>query len=110
MSAGRGVVAGLAATTLAACALALTAPAAASALSSGTAVPGAVLAHAAAADRWVCHGPAYVFDTPGEIVIGILARGDHVDVLLHAAGDSQWVLVRAPIDIRGWMKEGALCS
>jgi hypothetical protein len=64
---------------------------------------------AAAQSRWVCRGPAAVFDTPGGIVIGILAQGDHVRVLMHAAGRRQWVMVHGPIEIRGWMRAGALC-
>lgn len=59
--------------------------------------------------RWVCRGPADVFDTPDGIVIGVLARGDHVRVLLHAAGQSQWVFVHGPIEIRGWMRTRTLC-
>lgn len=71
--------------------------------------PAVVAATAATANRWVCHGPASVFDTPGGIVIGVLAQGDHVTVLMHAAGDREWVLVHGPIEIRGWMREWALC-
>jgi hypothetical protein len=59
--------------------------------------------------RRVCRGSTPVLDTPGGIVIGILARGDHVTVLMHAAGRPQWVLVRGPIGIRGWVRQGALC-
>jgi hypothetical protein len=76
----------------------------------GASPPAAVAARAAAEPvRWVCHGPASVFDTPGGIVIGILAQGDHVRVLMRAAGHPQWVMVHGPIEINGWMRAGALC-
>jgi hypothetical protein len=64
---------------------------------------------AAAPARRVCRGPASVFDTPGGIVIGILAEGDQVRVLMHAAGRPRWVMIYGPIDIRGWMRQQALC-
>jgi len=109
MKRGRSVVA-LGAATLAACAAALPAGA------DGATVPDhettarvATSSHAAVQTRWVCHGPADVFDTPGGIVIGILARGDRVRVLLHSAGRPRWVMVRGPIEIHGWMNEAALC-
>lgn len=117
MSAMRSVAAASAAATLAACAGAFPAAAAgASAVPtapgmrvSPAAIPVTAQAAGATAVRWVCHGPAEVFDTPGGIVIGILARGDRVTVLLQAAGRAEWVFVHGPIDIRGWMREGTLC-
>jgi hypothetical protein len=112
MSTARSVVAASVATTLAACVAAFPAQAAGAAVgpASRAALPAAALARAAAAPvRWVCHGPASVFDTPGGVVIGILAQGDHVRVLMHAAGRPEWVMVHGPIEIRGWMRAGALC-
>jgi hypothetical protein len=120
MSKARSVVAISVATTLAACAGAFPVHAAAAVTALvpptspvpalGASPPAAVAARAAAEPvRWVCHGPASVFDTPGGIVIGILAQGDHVRVLMRAAGHPQWVMVHGPIEINGWMRAGALC-
>jgi hypothetical protein len=100
MSAPRAAVAAAAAAVFAACVAAPPAQAAGS-------TP--VTQGAAVQMRRVCRGPASVFDTPGGIVIGILAPWDQVGVLMHAAGRPGWVLVRGPIGIRGWMRERALC-
>ena len=76
-----------------------------------TASAPALLARAADVPvRWVCRSPAPVFNTPGGIVIAILARGDRVTLLLHAADSSPWVLVRGPIGIRGWIEDEVLCG
>lgn len=110
MSWGRSVVA-LGATTLAVCAAAVPAGAVGATFPARqTTARTAVSARAATAQiRWVCRGPADVFDTPGGVVIGILARGDRVRVLLHSAEHRRWVLVHGPIEIHGWMTEGSLC-
>lgn len=98
MSAKRGVVATSVATTLAVCAAVFPGQSVAAMAPAGgvAAGPPAVLARAALAApiRWVCRGPASVFDTPGGIVVGILAEGDHVRLLTDAAGRPEWVFVR----------------
>lgn len=110
MSTARRAAAALAAAVLAACVAALPAQAAGSTRAGGAGHPAAIVARTAAAPlRRVCHRPAAVFDTPGGIVIGILAPADQVRVLMHAAGRPQWVMVRGPIGIRGWMREQTLC-
>jgi hypothetical protein len=107
----RGVVAALAAAALVTFLSASAARAAAPISAHGTRPPAALGARTSTAPaiRRTCHGPTPVFDTPGGIVIGILARGDQVRVLVHAAGYAQWVLVDGPIGIRGWVRERALC-
>lgn len=107
----RRVLAAVAAGALAACLPVSAAQAATWVSSHGPRAPAAPAARTTAppAVRRVCRGSTPVFDTPGGIVIGILARGDQVTVLMHAAGRPQWVLVRGPIGIRGWVRQRALC-
>ena len=107
----RGVLAAVAAGAFATCLPVSASQAATWAPSREARVPAAREARATASStiRRVCRGSTPVFDTPGGIAIGILARGDKVTVLTHAARDPQWVLVRGPIGIRGWVRQRALC-
>jgi hypothetical protein len=59
--------------------------------------------------RRVCRAPARVFDTPGGIVVGILARRQQVRVLRHSVDDRHWLRVTATLGISGWMSDRALC-
>jgi hypothetical protein len=106
-----GVLAALAAAALGACLPVAPAQAAAWTPARGARTPTAPAARSSASPtiRRVCRESTPVFDTPGGIVIGILARGDRVTVLMHAANRPQWVLARGPIDIRGWIRQRALC-
>jgi hypothetical protein len=107
----RRVLAAVAAGAFAACLPTSAAQAATWVPARAARAPAARQARAAASStiRRVCRGSTPVFDTPGGIAIGILARGDQVTVLTHAAGRPQWVLVRGPIGIRGWVRQRALC-
>jgi hypothetical protein len=108
-SAARLPAGALALALLAACAAHPTSAQAAGA-PAGAPPPALRASTADASTRWVCRGPARVFDTPGGIVIAILARGDRVTMLPRAADSSRWVLVHGPIGIRGWVEGGVLCG
>lgn len=57
----------------------------------------------------VCAARAPIYDTPGGMVVGVLARGTRVAVVRRAAG-RRWVRVRSQHPITGWTPARMLCD
>ena len=57
----------------------------------------------------VCASRAPVYDTPGGLVVGVLARGTRVVVVRRASG-RRWIRVRSSHPITGWTPARVLCD
>jgi hypothetical protein len=57
----------------------------------------------------VCASRAVLYDTPGGLVVGVLARGTDV-VVLRRSANRRWVRVRTARAITGWTPRKALCD
>lgn len=56
----------------------------------------------------ICVARATVYDTPGGMAIGVLARGTRVVIVKRASG-RRWARVRSPHPITGWTPARVLC-
>jgi hypothetical protein len=80
-------------------------PAAATALAATWAAPaGAAQTHV----RTTCARQTKVLNTPGGVVVGVIARGAPVIVQEHTS-NRRWVEVRAVHSIVGWIHAADLC-
>jgi hypothetical protein len=74
------------------------------------AVSGAAPASAAPLPRAeICVARATVYDTPGGMAVGVLARGTNI-VVVRRGANRRWVRVRSAHPITGWTRAKALCD
>ena len=79
-------------------------------MAAAAAVGGAAPASAAPLPRAeICTTRATLYDTPGGMAVGVLARGTRVTIVRRSAS-RRWVRVRSSHPITGWTPARVLCG